>query len=108
MVSKKVKIKITQDNDIPAFAAFVATTANSGEAWFKLNINATLWACVENEELEFFDILSENTVHEMMHAFQELYKRVFDEEEIENAILQARENYNAEEEAIRGRVANGT
>jgi hypothetical protein len=86
----KLKFRIENDETIPAFAGFIKDSANNGEAIFHVNMNATLFCCAEHD-IDFYEFLAENTVHELLHAFQELYKRAFNEDEIEQALLQARE-----------------
>jgi hypothetical protein len=85
-----IKFRIEEDENIPAFAGFVKDSVNKGEAIFKVAIKATLLACAEHD-IDFYEILSENCVHELLHAFQEYFHKTFNEKEIENAILQARE-----------------
>lgn len=87
-MDKKIKIRIEDDDNIPAFAGFVAGSTKD-EVRIKVNIPATLLVCAEHD-IDFYELMAENTVHEMLHAFQELYRRVFDEEEVEEALSQAR------------------
>lgn len=90
-MSKKIKIKfrIEEDENIPAFAGFVKDSVNKGEAIFKIDIKASI-LCSAEHNIDFYDLISEHSVHELLHAFQEYYKKNFNEDEVENAILQAR------------------
>ena len=89
-MKKEIRVSITEDDDLPAFAGFVAGSTKN-EVRIKVNIPVTLLVCAEHD-IDFYELLAESTVHEMLHAFQELYKKAFDEEEVEEALLQARKN----------------
>jgi hypothetical protein len=64
----------------------------------QLNINAALAVEAEYPELSWKDIIAETTLHELLHAFQELFDRPFDEEEVTVAIERLRE-YQRQKEA---------
>lgn len=84
----KLKFRIKKDK-LPAFAGFVQGSAIKGRVEILVDFENTILACAENE-IDFYDLLSENTVHEMLHSFQELYKKAFSEEEVEDAIEQGK------------------
>lgn len=88
-----LKFYIKENENIPAFAGFIKDSLNEGEALFVINLKASL-LCSAEHNIDFYELLSEHSVHELLHAFQELYKKHFDEEQVENAILQAKEFIN--------------
>jgi hypothetical protein len=87
-VFRTFKIKIQNDRDLPAFGAFCRGTSED-TIEIVLNMEVSALAGVEHR-IDFYELLSETTVHELLHAFQELYKKAFDEDEVENALEQAR------------------
>jgi ABC-type multidrug transport system ATPase subunit len=85
----KLKFKII-NRELPAFGGFIQGSAIKGKIEILIDIEKTVLACA-SEDIDFYEFLSETTVHEMLHAFQEMYKKAFDEEQIEEAINQARD-----------------
>lgn len=85
----KLKFNIV-NKELPAFGGFIQGSAIKGKIEILIDTEKTALACA-HEDIDFYEFLSETTVHEMLHAFQELYKKAFDEEQVENAIEQARE-----------------
>jgi len=85
----KLKFEIKTD-ELPAFGGYLSGSAIKGIAEIKIDTNNTVLACADND-IDFYELMAENTVHEMLHAFQDLYKKAFSEEEVENAIEQAKE-----------------
>lgn len=75
--------------ELPAFGAFLRGTALKGEAKIEIDPDACLLVSAEHN-INFYELLSEITVHEMLHAFQELYKQAFDEDQVEMALEQAK------------------
>ena len=59
-------------------------------------------AMVTDEEEDFGctfkEFFAENVVHEMLHMVQRIFEQAFDEEEVENAILQCRKEWKEEQE----------
>ncbi len=84
------KIEIVNNEDIPAFGGYLTPSVTDGTAKIMLNLNATFCAAIEFPEMQWKEMLAEHTVHELLHAFQEIFGRSFDEEEIEQAIHRAR------------------
>jgi hypothetical protein len=85
----KLRFRIT-NGELPAFGGFIQGSAINGTAEIIIDTAGTALACAD-ENIDFYDFLAESTVHEMLHAFQEMYKKAFDEEQVETAIEQARE-----------------
>ena len=86
-----LEIELSPHNSIEAFAAYVNHSARTGKPKIVINFRSTVMACAEHD-LHFIDFISESTVHEMIHAFQDLFKKAFDEDEVEEAIMAGR-NY---------------
>jgi len=84
----KLNFRIT-NGELPAFGGFIQGSAIKGTAEIIIDTAGTALACAD-ENIDFYDFLAESTVHEMLHAFQEMYKKAFDEEQVEDAINQAR------------------
>lgn len=74
------------------FAGFVEGSMIKGEAKIFIDTGMIALALAEENAKpeEFYEILSDCTVHEMLHAFQEMYKKEFDEDQVEDAISQAK------------------
>lgn len=92
----KLKFNIL-NKELPAFGGFIQGSAINGEIEILIDTSGTVLACAD-EDIDFYEFLSETTVHEMLHAFQEMYKKAFDEEQVENAIQQARDFLEEEKE----------
>ena len=91
-----LKITISPNNDIPAFAGYVNHSVDdSNSPEIVVNFKASLIACVENE-IDYKQLFAENVVHEMLHMVQDIFNQAFSEEEVEDAILHAREFLEAE------------
>jgi hypothetical protein len=85
-----LKIIISPDNDIPAFAGYVnRSVEDENTPEIVVNFRASLIACAEND-IEFKDLFAENIVHEMLHCFQQIFDKSFSESEVEDAIMHAR------------------
>ena len=65
-----LKFQITKA-DIPAFSGFLQGSAIRGEIAIGINLESTVMACAEHD-ISFYELMAEHTVHEMLHAFQEL------------------------------------
>ena len=85
---KPIKINI-KTGKIPAFAGFIKGSAIKGKVEILVDIENTILCCAEND-IDFYELIAENTVHEMLHAFQELYKKAFSEEQVQNAVEQGK------------------
>lgn len=87
---REIKVKITPNNDIPAFAGYISGSVEEPEAKIIVNIEAMVNAAVdEDNEISFEELFTTSVVHEMLHAIQELYHREFDEEEVEQILTEA-------------------
>ena len=84
-----IDLQIKNKPDLDGFAGFIAGTTKNKEIKIRVNINSSILACVEHD-IDFYELLTANTVHELLHAFQELYKQEFDEEQVEQALEQGR------------------
>ena len=87
----KISVRITPDNDIPAFAGYLSGSVLEPEAKVVVNIEAMVNASAEHD-IPFDEIFTTSVVHELSHAVQELYRREFDEDEVEAAIDAAAKN----------------
>lgn len=99
-MKREIKFTITPDNDIPAFAGYLSGSLSKlPEARVVVNIEAMVNAAADRDnEISFKEIFTTSVVHEMLHAVQELYKREFDEEEVEGVLLAASEIHYGEGE----------
>lgn len=90
---RTIKFSITPNNDIPAFAGYLSgSLSHAPEAKIVVNIEAMVNSAVDKDnEITFEEIFTTSVVHEMLHAVQELYKREFDEDEVENVLSEASE-----------------
>lgn len=88
-------IEIKNNESIPAFGAFLKGSAKKGKIKICLNLTSSVLVCADNN-LDFYDFISETTVHELLHAFQEFFKKSFNEEEVESAIQQGQQFLNKE------------
>ena len=95
-----LKITIAADNNIPAFAGFVNYFDKSkrDEPRIVVNFNAMFGSMVEEEDLcwTYKEFFAETVVHEMLHMVQRIFEQAFDEEEVENAIMQCRKELEEE------------
>lgn len=85
---KQIRVSITPDNDIPAFAGYLSGSIDGPEAIVVVNFEAIVNASAEHD-IPFDEIFVPSVVHEMLHAVQDLYHREFDEEEVEQVIEEA-------------------
>jgi hypothetical protein len=89
-----IKFSITPKNDIPAFAGYLSGSVREPEAKIVVNIEAMVNGSVDREnDISFEEIFTTSVVHEMLHAVQDMYKREFDDEEVENVLSQATEMF---------------
>lgn len=84
-------LEVKTNRKIPAFAGYLAGTAKTGTARMLVNLDATAWACVEHPDLSFRRLVIEHLGHEFMHALEEVFGLLVDEEAIEKAIERVRE-----------------
>lgn len=85
--------------DLPGFAGYItpSVTTNETEDGIPvghtiLNLDACLWACVENPDFHWEEMVSESITHETLHCMQELFGQALEEYNIEESILAARES----------------
>jgi hypothetical protein len=92
MKKLEIKIKIIPDNAYYGFGAFLEAPKKNikEEPLILINFQAHLFASAEFN-IDFYELLSESTVHEMLHQIQGIYKRKFKEKEVRHAIDQAKE-----------------
>ena len=84
------KVSISPDNDIPAFAGYLSGSVREPEIKVVVNIEAMVNAVADKEnEITFEQIFVTSVAHELLHAVQELYRRDFDEEEVERVLGEA-------------------
>ena len=75
------------------------TATKTPEAKIVVNIEAMVNAAADKEnDISFEEIFTTSVVHEMLHAVQELYKREFDEDEVENVLFEASKLHYGDEE----------
>jgi hypothetical protein len=86
----QIKVCITPDNEIPAFAGYLSGSVREPEIKVVVNIEAMVNAVADKEnEITFEQIFVTSVVHELLHAVQEIYHREFDEEEVERVLNEA-------------------
>jgi hypothetical protein len=85
------KIEISPDNKMEAFGAYLSPSANEDTAKIMLNFNASLGCAIQEKDIDFYEILSETTLHEILHALEDIFKQTFNEEKIEK-IIEANRN----------------
>lgn len=92
--NKKIDLKITLEaaNDIPAFAAYCNYSGRKGSPKMVFNFMGMVISCAEQGDSakEYKMYFAESVVHEMLHMIQDIYDQVFDEDEVEDAIMQTR------------------
>ncbi len=101
MKNLNLKITLAADNTIPAFGAYVNYThfddpevGTVQQPEILINFNAMFSAMVEEKDfgMTYKEFFAENVVHEMLHMVQDIFCQAFDEEEVENAIMQCRKD----------------
>jgi hypothetical protein len=85
---RQIKVSITADNDIPAFAGYLSGSVKDPEIKVVVNIEAMVNTAAE-DEISFEELFTTSVVHELLHAIQELYGKGFDEEEVERVLTEA-------------------
>jgi len=87
--------------EIPGFAVYIFPSASEepqegtipvGQAL--LNLDATLWCCVDNPEIHWKEIIADSIGHEFLHALQDLFGQALEEYGIEESIEAARDSGN--------------
>lgn len=97
-----LKITISPDNEIPAFAGYVNHSVDDEDGpQIVVNFKASLIASTEND-IDFKQLFAENVVHEMLHMIQDIFDQAFSEEAVEDAITHARKYL--EEKSIQGQL----
>lgn len=92
-----LKIEIAADNKIPAFAGYVnyfGDDNHKDQPRIMVNFNAMFSAMVEEDDfpLTYKEFFAENVVHEMLHMIQDIFGQTFDENEVEQAIMNCRKD----------------
>jgi hypothetical protein len=90
MPTTPLTLQIRTVRNIPAFAGYVAGTAKTGRAQIVVNLDALLWASVEGQPGDFRRALVDSLAHEFIHALEESFGLLVDEEAVEAAIARAR------------------
>jgi translation initiation factor IF-2 len=89
-MKKELKVSITPNNEIPAFAGYLSGSVESPEIKIVVNIESMVNTAADKEaDISFEEIFTTSVVHEILHAVQEMYKREFDEEEVEKVLFEA-------------------
>lgn len=88
-----MKIDLEVVNGIPAFAAYVAGSVKEGPARIIVNMQDLLETVKEDEDprIALAEVMSETIVHELLHAFQDIFNQAFRELDVEQAIKAAQE-----------------
>jgi hypothetical protein len=87
---REIRFSITPENEIPAFAGYLSGSVKEPEAKIVVNIEAMVNASADaGNDISFEEIFTTSVVHEMLHAIQDLYRREFDEEEVEEILAKA-------------------
>jgi hypothetical protein len=76
----KLKIEISPDNRMNAFGCYFSPSAKEGTAIIKLNFCASISA--SDTAKDFYEIISEVTAHEILHALQDIFKKQLSEKSI--------------------------
>jgi len=88
----EIKVRITPNNEIPAFAGYLTGSVREPVTEIAVNIEAMVNTSVDKEyPISFEEIFTTSVVHELLHAIQDIYRREFDEEEVEKVLMQAAE-----------------
>lgn len=101
MMQTDLKIELLPDNEIEAFAGYVNYEGGFTKdecPQILINFRSMLITAAEEDmnAKEYKAWFAENVVHEMLHMIQAIFKQAFDEEEVDDAILQARETLKTE------------
>ena len=88
-MKKEILVEIANKNDTFSFASFCKGDKNSDTLKIRLNLKNIFLACAEHD-LDFYDFVTESVVHELLHGFQEIFKRKFSEKEVEEILERAK------------------
>jgi hypothetical protein len=83
-------IRLRANNEIPAFAGYVNHSGTDGAPEIVVNFRASLLCSAEHGG-DYKAFFAENVVHEMLHMVQDIFGQAFSEDEVEDAILSARD-----------------
>jgi hypothetical protein len=89
---------------MPAFAAYVAGTVKTGKAMILVNLDASLWSLVEHPDLGFRRLVIDCLAHEFIHALEEKFGLLFDEEAVEASIARVRAEQKPKRKPVRRHV----
>lgn len=91
--TETLTLDIKTKRDMPAFAGYLAGTVKTGAAKIVLNVDALLFAAVDGDERgEFRRSVIDCLAHEFIHALEEKFGLLFDEEKVEAAIQRVRQS----------------
>lgn len=85
----KFTCRLTPDNSLPAFAAYMAGEEVDDVPHFLINFSAIFQLCAE-EGFNWKEEVSDCVVHELLHLVQHEFGLAFEELDIEGAIERAR------------------
>lgn len=87
----RLTLDIRTTRKYPAFAAYLAGSVKTGRAQIRLEIDKLLWASVEGEPGEFKRSVIDCLAHEFIHALEDQFGLLFDEEAVEASIQKVRD-----------------
>lgn len=82
----------TEEGFVLLGGCIVDSVKNTGEAEVVIDIETMFNIASENNDVSFKSLFTDTIVHEIMHGIEELFERTIDEDSVEEAILNAREN----------------
>lgn len=87
---KVLTLEVKTKRHMPGFAGYLAGSVLTGRVQILLNIDALLWASVEGASGEFKRSTIDCLAHEFIHALEEQFGLLFDEEAVEASIARVR------------------
>lgn len=91
-MSVPLTLHIRTKRGMPAFGAYFAGSVKTGTARILLNIDALLWSMVdEGERGDFRRAVIDTLTHEFVHALEDHFGLLFDEELVERSIGRVRQ-----------------
>jgi hypothetical protein len=88
--TKRLTLDIQTKRGMPGFACYLAGTVKTGRVQIRLNIDALLWAMVDDEPGEFRRHMIDCLAHEFIHACEDHFGLLFDEAAVEASIARVR------------------
>lgn len=86
----RLTLEIRTKRGMPGFAGYLAGSVKAGRVIMFLNLDALLWASVEGEPGEFRRSTIDSLAHEFIHALEDQFGLLFDEDAVEAGIARAR------------------